>query len=71
MKNKRTDSHREHCIANAVLFTAIRGRAPSNRTRAEFSNIEDAKAYAANFGDKCTMIYAVTESGASDHVMNG
>jgi hypothetical protein len=71
MKNKRTDPHREYCLANAVLFTAIRGRNPRSRTRAEFSNIEDAKAYAANFGDKRTMIYAVTEKGEADHVMNG
>ena len=70
MKAKQNDPSREYCLANAVLFTAIRGRTPASRTRAEFADIEDAKAYAANFGDRRTMIYAVTGQGRADHICN-
>jgi hypothetical protein len=64
------DSHQTHCLINAAYFTAVRGRNPANRLRVEFSNIEDAKAYGASFGDGRTMIYAVTNCGQADLIMN-
>lgn len=60
----------KHCLDNAVLFTAIRGRNPMTRTRIEFSSLEEAKAYACTFGDKRTMIYAVTEQGRSAPILS-
>jgi len=64
------DIHQSNCLANAAYFTAIRGRDPRTRIRAEFDTIDAAKAYATAFGDGCTMIYAVTAKGASDHITN-
>lgn len=60
----------QHCLNNAILFTAIRGRSPMNRTREEFATIEDAKRYAATFGDGRTIIYAVTAHGRSAPIIN-
>lgn len=59
----------QHCLDNAVMFTAIRGRNPMNRTRVEFDTLEAAKAYAADFGDKRTLIYAVTAQGRSAPIL--
>jgi len=64
------DSRQTYCLENAIYFTAIRGRIPSKRTRMQFDTIEEAKQYALSFGDGCTMIYAVTAKGASDHITN-
>jgi hypothetical protein len=64
------DSRQTFCLNNAVYFTAIRGRRPSTRTRMQFDTIEEAKQYAQQFGDGCTMIYAVTAKGSSDHIVN-
>lgn len=55
----------QHCLDNAVMFTAIRGRNPMRRVRMEFTNLNEAKEYAANFGDGRTLIYAVTAQGRS------
>lgn len=59
------DDFDAHCIANAAYFTAIRGRNPLTRSRVEFDTLEAAKEYAASFGDKATLIYAVTAQGRS------
>lgn len=64
------DSRQTYCLENAVYFTAIRGRIPRNRTREQFDTLADAQAYAYQFGDGCTMIYAVTAKGSSDHITN-
>jgi hypothetical protein len=64
------DTRQTFCLDNAVYFTAIRGRRPSTRTRMQFDTIEEAKQYAQQFGDGCTMIYAVTAKGSSDHIVN-
>lgn len=60
----------QHCIANAVMFTAIRGRRPIDRVRAEFPTLESAKEYAAAFADGRTLIYAVTAQGRSAPICN-
>lgn len=60
----------QHCLDNAILFTAVRGRRPSDRIRVEFDTLEDAKAYAATFGDGRTIIYAVTAKGRSASIAN-
>ena len=64
------DTRQTYCLENAAYFTAIRGRIPRNRTRAQFDTLADAQAYAHQFGDGCTMIYAVTAKGSSDHITN-
>ena len=66
----KLDERQLHCIENAVYFTAIRGRRPATRVRAEFPTIIEAAEYAAQFRDKRTMIYAVTADGSSDHIIN-
>lgn len=67
---KFVTSHQEHCFKNAVYFTAIRGRKPQNRIRKEFETFEEACAFGATFGDKCTMIYAVTAEDRAEHIVN-
>lgn len=69
MYNNLTDLD-QHCIDNAVLFTAIRGRNPMTRTRMEFSSLEEAKEYASGFSDRRTMIYAVTKQGRSAPILS-
>ena len=63
------NSHQVHCLANASYFTAVRvsGR---NRSREQFPTIEDARAYGRGFGDRRTMIYAVTAEGRDAHIEN-
>jgi hypothetical protein len=60
----------QHCLNNAILFTAIRGRRPADRTRVEFDTLEEAKAYGQSFGDGRTIIYAVTVKGRSTPIAN-
>jgi hypothetical protein len=62
--------HQSNCLANAAYFTAIRGRDPRTRIRAKFDTIDAATAYAEQFGDGRTMIYAVTAKGSADHITN-
>ena len=64
------DAHQSDCFANAVYFTAVRGRDPRTRTRAKFDTIDAAKEYGEQFGDGRTMIYAVTAKGSADHITN-
>ena len=64
MYNKLTDFD-EFCLANAVLFTAVRVRHPRNRTRHEFATIKEAETYATEYSDGRTIIYAVTAKGRS------
>lgn len=64
------DKHQADCLANAIYFTAVRGRNPFTRIRIEFPMLEDAKAYGSSYGDGCTMIYAVTAKGHADHITN-
>jgi len=59
-----------HCLENAVLFTAIRGRNPSSRIRMEFDSLDPAKEYAATFSDGRTLIYAVTKQGRSAPILS-
>ena len=67
---KFVTSHQEHCFKNAVYFTAVRGGKPQNRIREEFKTFEEACAYGATFGDKRTMIYAVTVEERAEHIVN-
>ena len=59
----------QHCLENAVMFTAIRGRNPMQRVRMEFATLDEAKAYATSFGDKRTLIYAITKAGRSAPIL--
>jgi hypothetical protein len=68
MKNQMT-THEATCFADAVMFTAVRGRG-AYRTRENFPTFDDALAYAAEAGDGRTMIYAVTALGGSAHIRN-
>jgi hypothetical protein len=67
---KNLDDFDAHCIANAIYFTAVRGRSPFNRTKEQFGTREEALNYAVQFNDGRTMIYAVTAQGRSGHVCN-
>lgn len=58
------------CLNNAEFFVAVRGSKSSSRIRQEFSTIESAKEFAAEFGDRRTMIYAVTKFGNNAHICN-
>jgi hypothetical protein len=60
----------QHCFDNAILFTAVRGRRPADRTRVEFDTLEEAKAYGRSFADGRTIIYAVTVKGRSAPIAN-
>lgn len=60
----------QYCYDTAVMFTAVRGFG-GKRTKQEFSNINEACAYADTFGDKRTMIYAVSDTnGCAAHLFN-
>lgn len=63
------NSHEAFCLKTAVSFSAVRGRG-FQRTRKDFSSLDEAKAYAAEFGDKRTMVYAVNDMGNNAHVGN-
>ena len=63
------NGHEQQCLDNAVGFTAVRGMG-AKRTRKDFTTFDDAKKYAATFGDKRTMIYAVTAIGHNAHICN-
>lgn len=69
MPKPRT-SHEQHCLENAVLFSAVRGARPAQRVRQEFPTLEEARAFARKHGDGRTMIYAVTKLGLSAHIEN-
>jgi hypothetical protein len=68
MKIQQT-THEANCLINAASFSAVRGRG-AQRTRKDFPSFDAAKAYAAEHGDGRTMIYAVTETGSSAHIIN-
>lgn len=63
-------SHEAFCLAHADHFVAVRGSKPATRIRARFDRIDQAEAFAATFGDRRTMIYAVTAEGRSAHIKN-
>jgi hypothetical protein len=69
-KAQTINPHETFCLANADHFTAARGRVAGQRTVEKFPSLEAAKAYAAEFGDGRTMIYAITASGNSAHITN-
>ena len=63
------NTHEAFCLATATSFSAVRGRG-AQRTRKNFASLQDAQAYAATFGDKRTMVYAVNDMGNNAHVGN-
>jgi hypothetical protein len=62
--------HEANCLAAADHFVAVRGRSAFGRTRETFPTLVEAEAFAATFGDRRTMIYAVTAEGRSAHIKN-
>lgn len=64
MYNTLTDFD-QFCLDNAVMFTAVRGRHPRTRTRQAFPDMVAAEAYAREYADGKTIIYAVTAKGRS------
>lgn len=62
--------HEANCLSQADHFVAVRGRRPRDRSRATFASLADAEAFAATFGGRRTMIYAVTAEGRSAHIKN-
>ena len=62
--------HEASCLAAADHFVAVRGRTPGDRSRETFATLAAAEAFAATFGDRRTMIYAVTVEGRSAHITN-
>ena len=69
-KTAQMTGHEANCLAAADYFIACRGSKPATRIRARFDRIDQAEAFAATFGDRRTMIYAVTASGLSAHIKN-
>jgi hypothetical protein len=67
--NMTLNTHEQFCFDTAVKFTAVRGMG-AKRTRKDFTTFDDAKEYAATFGDKRTMIYAVNDLGNNAHITN-
>lgn len=63
------NSHEQKCLENATSFTAVRGMG-AKRTRKDFSTFEDAVEYGNQYGDRRTMIYAITKMGSSAHICN-
>jgi hypothetical protein len=49
-----TNPHETYCNETATHFVAVRGQ---QRTRKDCATMDDAKAYAATYGDKRTMVY--------------
>jgi len=64
-----TNPHETFCLNTATHFVAVRGRG-QQRTRKDCATMDDAKAYAATYGDKRTMVYAVNALGNSAHICN-
>jgi hypothetical protein len=62
--------HEANCLAAADHFVAVRGRTPRDRSRETFATLAQAEAFATTFGDRRTMIYAVTAEGRSVHIKN-
>tara|TARA_R110002153_G_scaffold273084_2_gene442983 strand:+ start:6386 stop:6589 length:204 start_codon:yes stop_codon:yes gene_type:complete len=63
--------YEKHCLDNAKYFTAVRGSKSSNRIRKEFDDINSAIEFAqSTYGDRRTMIYAVTDTGSAAHIQN-
>jgi len=65
----KLNTHEEFCFKTAISFSAVRGRG-EQRTRQDFCSLEKAKEYAAKFGDKRTMVYAVNAMGNNAHICN-
>jgi len=70
MKTSALTSHEAFCLAKADHFVACRGRTPLDRSRETFATLALAEAFAATFGDRRTMVYAVTAEGRSAHIKN-
>jgi hypothetical protein len=70
MKPHELTGHEAFCLSNADHFVACRGRSAAGRTRATFPTLAEAETYAAAFGDRRTMVYAVTAEGRSAHIKN-
>ena len=70
MKTSALTSHEAFCLANADHFVACRDRGPAGRTRETFPTMTEAEAFAVGFGDRRTMVYAVTAEGRSAHIKN-
>ena len=67
---KPMTGHEAFCLAKADHFVAVRGRTPCDRSRETFATLALAEAFAATFGDRRTMVYAVTAEGRSAHIKN-
>ena len=70
MKTSALTSHEAFCLAKADHFVACWGRGPAGRTRETFPTVTEAEAFAVGFGDRRTMVYAVTAEGRSAHIKN-
>ena len=70
LRTSSATSHEAFCLEAADHFVAVRGRTLRDRSRASFATLADAETYAAGFGDRRTMIYAVTALGLSAHIKN-
>ena len=59
----------QHHLDNAAYFTTVRGARPATREKRKHLTFDQARAYAESWGDKRTMIYAVSPSGSA-HICN-
>ena len=68
LPNFQTD-HEQYCFNNAVSFSAVRG-VGRKRTRSDFNTYDEALAFASQFTDGRTMVYAITDMGFHAHITN-
>lgn len=64
------EEYEQYCKDNAKYFRAVRGSKPSNRVKTNHKSFELVQRYAAQFGDKRTMVYAVTKDDECRHICN-
>jgi len=61
--------HERAVFERRTHFVAVRGKG-ANRIRKECKTFFDVVDFARHYDDKCTMVYAVDESGLSAHLTN-
>jgi hypothetical protein len=66
--NNLTPREQEH-LDNAVAYRALRKTCGTVHADKQFDTLLQAQKFASGFGDKRTMIYAVSQFGSA-HIMN-
>ena len=59
------DEWDQEILTSALYYTAVRGRNPRTRIKFEATTLEEVTGWAKGFGDKQTMVYAVSSKGSA------